>query len=767
MRRSMNLLLLLVFVWGAGQAAEKRMLAPRDCVQVRYIVRDGDAGLYGAIKINPQGTRVAYLVKSPDLSTNRDDLGLYVKDIHDGVRDGGRLLAAGENMSHVTWLGDGTHLVLLMGKAGRASLVKVDARSGKTEVLFNETEDIKDYSIDRNGRTIVYTVAVGALGKAAPEEITSEQAAAGYLVTMERAAKERQPYANYLFVRRRLNDGGWSAPENIAINDPFTKRRLSPIPFASMLSLSPDGSKLALAYATDGVPDEWRENPWVRTALGVPAPKMLPVLYDLVSRETRVALKTLQSSSVAFWSPDSQSLVLNAHPPVGSKWVEESILDRRTAGGDANMFWIPADREAVEEIAKYVVNHHEPPLAWTSAGDVIVHVSGATIARFRHGEGTWRQVEQFTIPLPNFHRYAPMASDGEVVLGVYETPVTPPDLFLYDRKTNDARVLTNLNSQLDQATLAPVELIHWKTTAGTDIAGWLFKPPGYRAGQRYPLVIQTKGNQGWFACDSGFNHDPAFAPQPIANAGMMYLIRTVPEGYNQTDERALYPKDLPGGVSEAAYSMDLWESAVRTLDERGLIDPSKVGIIGFSRTGWHVEYFLAHSKVRFAAATATDNIQYSLGEYWITHSEPTMRHYDAMYGGPPYGATLRNWLNHSISFNLDKIHTPLLMEEMGYGVYDDTPGKTPTALAGSYEVFSGLQHLGKPVELYYYPGQVHTPASPIARLFTLQRNTDWYRFWLMDEEDPDPTRSEQYLRWRKLREMRDQDQRQGGHSTLR
>ena len=34
---------------------------------------------------------------------------------------------------------------------------------------------------------------------------------------------------------------------------------------------------------------------------------------------------------------------------------------------------------------------------------------------------------------------------------------------------------------------------------------------------------------------------------------------------------------------------------------------------------------------------------------------------------PPNGKTLKNGLDHLISFNLDNIHMPLLMEVMGYG----------------------------------------------------------------------------------------------------
>ncbi|MEI9978380.1 MAG: hypothetical protein WDN23_05165 [Edaphobacter sp.] len=39
----------------------------------------------------------------------------------------------------------------------------------------------------------------------------------------------------------------------------------------------------------------------------------------------------------------------------------------------------------------------------------------------------------------------------------------------------------------------------------------------------------------------------------------------------------------------------------------------------------------------------------------------------------------------------------------------------------------GLQ---KPVELYFYPNEVHQLDHPKARVASLQRNVDWFRFWL-------------------------------------
>jgi hypothetical protein len=34
-----------------------------------------------------------------------------------------------------------------------------------------------------------------------------------------------------------------------------------------------------------------------------------------------------------------------------------------------------------------------------------------------------------------------------------------------------------------------------------------------------------------------------------------------------------------------------------------------------------------------------------------------------------------------------------------------------------------------------------------------QGNADWFRFWLKGEEDPDPAKAQQYVRWRELKKM--------------
>jgi hypothetical protein len=306
--------------------------------------------------------------------------------------------------------------------------------------------------------------------------------------------------------------------------------------------------------------------------------------------------------------------------------------------------------------------------------------------------------------------------------------------------------------------MAAVREVHWKTSTGYPVTGLLLLPTHYDPAKQYPLVIATKFTRGEFACDSGAFHSPSFAPQPIANAGMMYLMRYTPAGEDLAAEKSFYPKGYPGGVAEAAFYMDLWDSAVDSLAAQDLINLDKLGIIGFSRTGWHTEYILAHSRHHYRAATVADNVQYSLNEYWLSFSHSFGPSAEEIYGGPPYGDTFKNWMKYSISFNLENFHTPVLMESNGYGAVPDR-ASVPWGIAFTAEVFTGLTRLNKPVELYFYPDEQHQPDHPQARLASEQRNVDWYRFWLLGaEREHHPEDPDLYKRWNHLKALEAADE---------
>jgi dipeptidyl aminopeptidase/acylaminoacyl peptidase len=569
-------------------------------------------------------------------------------------------------------------------------------------------------------------------------------------------AKQRDWATDSLYTIARSEDRSWSAPHRITVEDPFTRVPIEHLRLSEHLSLSPDGNRLSVHFWVDEIPKDWEANPWVQEVRrGGNSSVRIMALYDIESHKTSLGWKNLFPDSMPVWSKDGLSFLIAAKSPVGSTWVQDDIRGHRTSGNDANVFYVDLRTGNVEQIARNIPEHHEAPLLWRDDGDVVIHTANASITRLHRAEDGWHYVDHIALPRKGEDRFRYLVSDGRNVYGVHESISSPQNIFRYKANDVGIKLISNLNSGLDLSRFASVKSVSWNTPGGATNKGLLFVPPGYIPGKRYPLVIQAKGDQGWFTCDSGFNHDPSFAPQPIATAGIMYLVRTAGEDFNLQDEIALQPKGYPGQIGEAVQALDEWDSAVDELNRQGLIDPDKVGIIGFSRTGFYVDFNLVHARTKYAAATTTDNVQYSLSEYWLIPAFASSD--EAMYGGPPYGATLENWKRYSISFNLEKVHTPLLMEEMGYGVHDDTFGAQPVTLAACFEILQGLEKLKRPVELYYYPEDEHQPDHPRARLATLQRNVDWYRFWLQDYERPNPEDPDQYKRWEHLRELRDAD----------
>jgi hypothetical protein len=78
---------------------------------------------------------------------------------------------------------------------------------------------------------------------------------------------------------------------------------------------------------------------------------------------------------------------------------------------------------------------------------------------------------------------------------------------------------------------------------------------------------------------------------------------------------------------------------------------------------------------------------------------------------------------------------------------------------GAYEFHTALNRLGKPVDLFFYPNGDHPLDRPFDRVASLQRNIDWFRFWMQGYEgkapDYDPN---QYIRWRELRKLQQQNE---------
>jgi dipeptidyl aminopeptidase/acylaminoacyl peptidase len=336
-----------------------------------------------------------------------------------------------------------------------------------------------------------------------------------------------------------------------------------------------------------------------------------------------------------------------------------------------------------------------------------------------------------------WHAFQSIKRMDRVRLEFREGLNSPPALFATDPKTGRTRMILDPEPRLRGGfKLGRAENIEWRDRDGRNWQGRLYYPVDYVAGRQYPLVVQTHGGlieDNTFLLTGNLDvTGTSYAAQALANRGMMVLT-TKERGEALRDDRP----------DEPVVVMNIYESAVEHLKILGLIDASRVGILGYSRSGWWVEYSLAHSKVDYAAAIVADNMELSYGQYLYRVS---MRSgYGAMAGAHPVGEGLQTWFAHAPGFNVHKIRTPLRMERDQFGLI---------GILGHWEMFSMLRQLDKPVEMYVIPDSelgVHPLQMPHQKFASQSATVDWMDFWLNGREDPDPTKADQYKRWRKLR----------------
>jgi len=743
----MRILLLTItlsaFSVGLSAQDQQPQITPRDsqkvgatpeiCLAVNYFGGGGTSVVPDA-----DGVRMAYFVevKVPHQGGGWDKrVRMFIRDIKLGSQ--ANMVLEATDIQQVRWRPDGRHLTMIVSEnGGPKRLVVFDTLENKMSPIEElPSKDVKDYSFDSQGDSLIFSVGdpMSTLG----DEL-------------------------YRSNERSRRDGAPPSEINLKFPDKF-KGFFDP----KYLSLSPDGKIFTVRIRgwLKDIPIDWLSDEGLQKELAFGSLGVLPLaVVDTASGTVKNVFETPGASAESFWLPNTHEYFVPAASPVNTALSSRDLKDNRFMGADANMFFLDADSGSYQEVLREVDDHHQAPIGITANGDVLLFQGGATIVRMHRTGTKWQEVTRFDIPDDEHWRasYSGLWSDGKVVIGTFEAPDVPADIFIYKIGEKKVDKLSDLNPQLRDVWLAKPEKVEWSVPGGDGkpykYTGILLKPKDYEPGKRYPLVIQTKGAQGWFLCDSGINHYPSFIPQMAASAGMMYLIRSAPVGYRQGDEVEAEPKGYPGQIRNLVQSMQQWEAAVDMLDKKGLVDPQKVGIIGFSATGWHVEYALAHSKFRYAAATASDNTQQGLFEYLVGWSKDNQISMNAVYGGPPYGDTLKNWLDYAVNFNLDKFHTPLLLETMGYGVKDDEgPYKLPVSIVIRNEVYNGLRALDKPVDAYYYSESSHEPDNADDRLLSMQRNLDWYRFWLQGYERASPEDPDQYKRWEHLRELQEAD----------
>ncbi|MHB8217785.1 MAG: prolyl oligopeptidase family serine peptidase [Candidatus Sulfotelmatobacter sp.] len=343
----------------------------------------------------------------------------------------------------------------------------------------------------------------------------------------------------------------------------------------------------------------------------------------------------------------------------------------------------------------------------------------------RAGDGTWRLTSQII----GTSEVGAGGLEITLVQGLNEAPMIVATM------GQASRTIWDPNPQIKNIELGEAGVYEWRDKEGRAWRGGLYKPTKFKNGQRYPLVIQTHGFLEPEFVPSGV-YPTAFAARELAAMGIVVL-----QVREQCPEVTVY---------EGPCAVSGYEGAANQLTAEGLVDPRKIGIIGFSRTGFYVMETLTTSSIHFKAAAVTDSFMLDYFQY-ILNPDRGAYEDNAMIGAPPFGEGLQQWVKRSPSFNLDKITSPLLLV-----------GSGPLGMLFMWGPYAGLHCLHRPVDLVMLKTHEHILANPAIRMASQGGTVDWFRFWLKGEEDQDPTKAQQYTRWRALRKLQAENEDKSG-----
>lgn len=327
---------------------------------------------------------------------------------------------------------------------------------------------------------------------------------------------------------------------------------------------------------------------------------------------------------------------------------------------------------------------------------------------------------------------ADVTYDARTKVAVFlESSSRQPDRIMQLRlDSGKVSVLYDPNPGLNVHDLPQPKYLSWKNKFGERAFGYLVLPKGKRDA-RPPLVVVTYRASGFLRGGVGDEY-PVY---PLVAEGFAVLVLDV-------GETSSSPSELD---SDRARFARFWsqratvEAAIETVDKLGLVSASQRAITGLSfgaGTAWQA----IHHTDLFSVAIVSDGDFDQFGPYMNgIYRYPTASALSIAFV-PAFNAERRAvWQEVSAAENALRIRTPILIND------------SDLEFAYLRQIATTLQGLGKPFDFVVYPGASHVINHPAQRFSIYNRNIDWLKFWMMNQEDSSPKKREQYRRWRTLK----------------
>lgn len=343
--------------------------------------------------------------------------------------------------------------------------------------------------------------------------------------------------------------------------------------------------------------------------------------------------------------------------------------------------------------------------------DTLTKASGYASTRFASAEAP-------TVLVRGERNYAGLqkARNAEQYLLTQSTYREFPDLWTGSDIAQTSKI-SNANPQDSEYPRGTVELVSWLNDDGVPLRGMLYKPEGFDASRKYPMVVYfyEKLSDGLFnyVAPTGRN-----VVNPLVYNSLGYVV-FMPD--------IIYTDGQPGPSSAKAII-----PGVQSLIQRGFIDPERIGITGQSWGGYETAFLVTVTNM-FAAAVPNATVVNMTSAYggirWASGLARSFQyeHTQSRIGGSLWEYPER-YIENSPLFRLDRVNTPVLF------MANDNDGAVPWYQG--IEFYVAMRRLQKEAYMVVYNGDEHNPTKRANQKDIDKKMQEFFAVKLMGADAP-------------------------------
>ena len=303
------------------------------------------------------------------------------------------------------------------------------------------------------------------------------------------------------------------------------------------------------------------------------------------------------------------------------------------------------------------------------------------------------------------------AKNADVFLYQAGTWTQSPNLFAGGLELKTAKRVSDTNPFAADYAQSRADLIDYKNTRGERLQGALYYPAGYQAGRKYPLIVQIyeiESNQlhNWTAPSERATYNAAVWTQ---------------NGYFVLRPDIVFRPRAPG-----LSALDCVTAGVKKVLESGMVDATRIGLVGHSWGGYETTFILTQSDL-FAAGVAggpLTNLASSYGEIYWNSGGPETNHVEVgqermevpLYEDP------QAYIRNSAVYFANKLAAPLLLS---VGDHDGA-----SDWHQDIELYNSARRAGKNCVMLVYEGENHSVAQKANQLDYHRRINAWFDHYL-------------------------------------